>query len=941
MTRSKPDRRTKQLFRDMSGQEEMFEKSYEEELEARRGQPVECLGMTFESDEARREYFLEKLREKLRDPEFRKIEGFPIGEDEDILALSDPPYYAACPNPFIEDFVKYHGKPYDPITDNYHREPFAADVSEGKNDPIYNAHSYHTKVPHKALMRYILHYTQPNDLVFDGFCGTGMAGVAAQLCGDANKIEALGYRIDGAGNILDEQGTHISSVGERSSILSDLSPLATFIARNYNDFSDIKRFEKEALRIVDEVERSLSWLYKTGSGVVLSAVWSDVFLCPNCSNELVFWKAALKNAKIQKTFPCTHCGTTVGKSTSKTTGAIKLERAFNSMFDPVLNHIVTIPKFILVEQTIKTGPKRAKVRTSDTDRINVDKQFDSRCWPTVPTEIFFSGRQTNKLINGTGISHICHMYTPRALFVLGELWQLELSSARHTSLFRFCLSAINNYVSRKQGCFGGGGGVSGTLFTPSLHLERNVFDVLRRKIQKIGNLSVGVGSMAVISTQSVTDLSNIPDSTIDYIFTDPPFGESLQYAELNFFVEAWLRVRSVKECDCVLNYVHKKDLVFYSQMMASAFRKYSRVLKPGRWITIEFHNSQNAVWSAIQQSIEVAGLVVADVRILDKQQHSFNVVNRPGAVDQDLAISAYKPNCGLEERFKLSDGAEDGVWDFVRTHLKQLPLFVAKNNQVEVIAERQNFLLFDRMVAFHVQRGVTVPLSAAEFYAGLEQRFPSREGMYFLSEQASEYDKKRLTVKEVLQIELFVSDEASAIQWLRQQLTRKPQTFQDLHPQFLKEIAGWRKHEKLPELSEMLEQNFLRYDGESEVPARVHSYLSTNFKELRNRPKDDPVLQAKARDRWYVPDPSKAGDLERLRERALLNEFEEYKESRQRRLKLFRLEAVRAGFKKAWQERNYDTIIAVAGKIPEKILEEDPKLLMWYDQAVTRSGETH
>jgi len=107
----------------------MFEKSYEEELAARKAQPVECLGMTFPNDEERQRYFLEKLREKLKDPEFRKIEGFPIGSDEDILALSDPPYYTACPNPFIADFIKHYGKPYDPNVP-YSREPFAADVSE-------------------------------------------------------------------------------------------------------------------------------------------------------------------------------------------------------------------------------------------------------------------------------------------------------------------------------------------------------------------------------------------------------------------------------------------------------------------------------------------------------------------------------------------------------------------------------------------------------------------------------------------------------------------------------------------------------------------------------------------------------------------------------------------------------------------------------------------
>ena len=88
---------------------------------ANAGGSVECLGMTFESDEERRAYFLERLREKLNDPEFCKIEGFPLGSDEDILALSDPPYYTACPNPFVGEFVEHYGKPYDPDTDDYRR----------------------------------------------------------------------------------------------------------------------------------------------------------------------------------------------------------------------------------------------------------------------------------------------------------------------------------------------------------------------------------------------------------------------------------------------------------------------------------------------------------------------------------------------------------------------------------------------------------------------------------------------------------------------------------------------------------------------------------------------------------------------------------------------------------------------------------------------------
>jgi hypothetical protein len=110
---------------------------------------VVCLGQTFPNDAARRAHFTALLAEKLKDPEFRKIEGFPIGKDEDILALSDPPYFCACPNPWLGDIIKEWEAAKPKRKGKYEREPFAADVSEGKNDPIYNAHSYHTKVPHR------------------------------------------------------------------------------------------------------------------------------------------------------------------------------------------------------------------------------------------------------------------------------------------------------------------------------------------------------------------------------------------------------------------------------------------------------------------------------------------------------------------------------------------------------------------------------------------------------------------------------------------------------------------------------------------------------------------------------------------------------------------------------------------------------------------------
>ena len=270
-------------------------------------------------------------------------------------------------------------------------------------------------------------------------------------------------------------------------------------------------------------------------------------------------------------------------------------------------------------------------------------------------------------------------------------------------------------------------------------------------------------------------------------------------------------------------------------------------------MTVEFHNSRNAVWTAIQEALGRAGFIIADVSVLDKGMKTKKQMHAK-AVDKDLVISAYKPNGGLEKRFHLDAGTEDGVWDFIRTHLSQLPVFLNKGGQSQPIAERQRILLFDRMVAFHVQRGVSVPLSAGDFYQGLAKKFPERDGMYFSTEQVAEYDRKRMAARDVLQLDLFVSDEASAIQWIKQQLTSKPQTFMELQPQFMQETQGGvQKHEKATGVIGVAGAKLLELRWQRRGPSQIHAYLSSNFKGLRNLPKDHGSTGAKALDRWYVP----------------------------------------------------------------------------------------
>ena len=415
------------------------------------------------------------------------------------------------------------------------------------------------------------------------------------------------------------------------------------------------------------------------------------------------------------------------------------------------------------------------------------------------------------------------------------------------------------------------------------------------------------------------------------------------YSELNYLWESWLKITTNIKTEAIINRTQGKTLDEYRRLMVEGFNEAFRILKLGHWMTVEFSNTRASVWNTIQTALQEAGFIIANVSALEKTHKGFKAVTTPTAVKQDLVISAYKPNGGLEERFTQAGGSEDSAWDFVRAHLRYLPTIKLNNSQLEYIAERDPRILFDRMVAWFVRHNFPVPLPSQEFQTGLTQRFSERDGMIFLPDQVSEYDRKRLQTAQVPQMELFVSDERSAIDWLTDFLKKRPSTYQDIHPEFIQQLgAGWKKHEARPELAHLLQANFLQYDSKTrdghEVPAQIHSYLSTHFKDLRGLEKSDPRLKAKAEHRWYVPDPNKAQELEKLREKALLKEFDAYRTHTGRKLKEFRLEALRAGFKHAWASKDYPTIIAVARKIPDDVLQEDEKLLLWYDQALTRLG---
>jgi len=758
----------------------------------------------------------------------------------------------------------------------------------------------------------ILHYTKPGDIVLDGFCGTGMTGVAAQMCG----CPEVGFKYQ-----LEQEMPGITW-GTRRTILNDLSPAATFIAYNYNSPIDRVDFKVAAEKILAECEAELGWMYQTRHiqqgkpkldmqgnqilGRINYVVWSDVFICPNCTKEMTYWDVAVSrgNGEELKEFTCPHCGCVIQKRTA--------DRSTETRFDSVLGKQVTVAKTVPVLINYSASGKRFEKEPDAFDFETLRRIQEMELPSSVKNAELPFGYNTEQPRRSHGVDYTSQIYTPRNYAILAEI-ELRIRDSGNTHLYTLITSVanrnlmrcnrfvINSYNPRGRV----NGPMPGTLFIASLTVEQNPFELIKYKVDDLINMFTSSfnGMNTCISTQSTTSYEGIADNSIDYIFTDPPFGGNINYSEMNFINETWLGVATRATTEAVVNSAIEKTQSDYEGLMLSCFREYYRVLKPNRWITVEFHNSQNSIWNIIQNVIQSCGFVIADVHVLDKKRESLAQLVAPDAAKKDLVITAYKPEQGFVSKFTTQTGNDiEMAWEFTRQQLMHLPIAPNSDDKIDYVPGRYEYLLFDRMVAFHIMNGIPVPMDAHTFYAGLRERFIMRDGMFFLADQVNEYDERRARMElQDQQLSLFISDEKSAIQWLGVQLTKECQSYSDIQPKYLQELHQ-SKFEVLPELLDMLKENFLQDDD----------------------------------GKWYVPNLSDKADLEKLRRKRLLKDFYDIYAKGTGRIKNARTEAIRVGFDECWKERNYSLIVKVGDRLPETVLQEDPALLMYYDNAASR-----
>ncbi len=549
-------------------------------------------------------------------------------------------YYSGDkPNPHLRDFVEAHlkEKPYDPETDDYNISAFDKPIESTKATAIYNMHTYWSKKPHGAIQQYIRHYTSPGDLVLDPFCGSGGTALAALMEG-------------------------------RKAIAIDRSPAATFITKNYCTPVDSEELQKGFEELEARVKPELDWLYETrcdrcgGPATTAYTVYSQVYQCSRCLEKVPLFdcvevQSYTKAGKQIKLKVCPHCyrkGQVEEISTrGERFGAVPVLVSYlcEGNCKPKRDqrsHIDLNP----VKREFFDKHDIAKIR--EIESKDIPYWYPSHRMMHAPEEQECWGVEWRP---GRNFRTVDELFTKRNLWALAGINHniTILNKDNISDSLLLALTGSMLHLSRMSHHKEGGGGIMvGTYYIPQMFKERcayvNYTDKLKEIIVALNKIGLKKMPGLMISTNSAVNISHILTSSIDYIFTDPPYAGKYQYGELNFIWESWLGLDTHWHNDeIIVNDVRGKSLEDWTEMMRQAMQECYRVLKPGRWLSLCYHDTSEGTWSLIQDIMSEVGFIVdksESVLFIDTGQKSYNQLTADKVTKRDLVINFRKPKPG-------------------------------------------------------------------------------------------------------------------------------------------------------------------------------------------------------------------------------------------------------------------------------------------------------
>ncbi len=570
-----------------------------------------------------------------------------------------------------------------------------------RSGPLYGAFPYPTKISPEAIALFIATHTKPGDTVFDGFAGSGTTGLAALLCERPTKelraeAEKLGLNVEW---------------GARNAVLYELGVLGAFVGRTLTNPPDPPAFQNAAEMLLAACEEEDNWMYEArdpegNTGTIRYVIWSDLLRCSSCGAKVSLYDACVSRepALIGSRFTCPEC--------KHECPLDEAERITTRKRDPVTGKSVRQRARVIARLYGKTGRKawsRAAVPGDEKllNRIAVQPLPDAVPDVEIPWgDLYRRGYHQ-------GITHVHHFYTRRNLTIFARMWdKANAYDAPLRDALRFWLLSYNAshatimtrvVAKRGQKDLVLTSAQPGVLYISGLPVEKNLFDGLRRKLKTITSaFSVIHGRKGKVEIHQKSSCAvALPDESIDYVFTDPPFGANIPYAEISFLNEAWLGRYTERDDEIIVSGAQNKSVATYRQLLTDALTEARRILKTNGKATLVFHSASAEVWNALQSAYSNAGFGVERAGVLDKTQGSFKQVTTAGAVRGDPLLLLGKHSVAESEHTAC-------VWAIAQG-LMQEALALEPSEQT---AQR----LYSRLVGHFLAHGRQVPLDADDFY---------------------------------------------------------------------------------------------------------------------------------------------------------------------------------------------------------------------------------
>jgi 16S rRNA G966 N2-methylase RsmD len=513
------------------------------------------------------------------------------------------------------------------------RRLYDQSLPSSRQGALYNAFSYPTKISAESVAVFIGCHSKPGDTVLDVFGGSGTTAIAARLCSrPTERMREI------ARNLGVEP-----EWGPRNAVVYELSVIGSLAARVMSNPPDPEIFSEAAQKLVETARTMRPELYATTSpegaaGEVRHVIWSDVVSCPRCDARTTYADVRVLMSPLR--FADTHrcdCGYEGHPDTWK--------RVLEDVQDPWTG--TTARKRLRVPWRVYGKSGKNWSRPAIEGDVAAERVAQQAHIPDGAPVQSIAWGDLHRNGYHQGITYLHDLYTARNFVALATLWKaIELFPEELHDPLRLLVLSYNAshatlmtrvVLKRNSTDFVLTGAQPGVLYVSGLPVEKNVFIGVKRKITTFAQAFALVygteGAVRVVNASS-THL-DLPNESIDYLFTDPPFGGYIPYSEINQVNEMWLGQTTETTDEAIVSPAQDKGINEYQSLLTNVFKEVNRTLKPSAPATMVFHSAHASVWAALANSLKSADLAVEHSGVLDKTQGSFKQVSKHVTVNGD------------------------------------------------------------------------------------------------------------------------------------------------------------------------------------------------------------------------------------------------------------------------------------------------------------------